>query len=127
MKRRTFVNAAASVTAAIALAGCTDTLGFGGSDSLPVSVDNRDDTAHTVTVTIRRDDGSEGEPTFEGSVEVAPGERVEVTQIDGIDYSITAKSDTGRESQNSPSSAAEAVIIYVGDGGNVEITSLATN
>ena len=50
-----------------------------------------------------------------------------MTQLDGEDYSIIARSDTGRESQNSPSSSAEAVVVYVGDGGTVEITSLATN
>lgn len=127
MKRRTFVNAAVSVTATIALAGYTNRFGFGGNDSLPISVDNRDDTAQTITVTITRGDGSDGEPTFEGGVEVPPKERVEVTQLDGVDYSITARSDTEPESQNSPSSSAEAVIIYVGGGGRVEITSLATN
>lgn len=148
MKRRTFVNAAVSVTATITLAGCTDRFEFGGNDSgsggnnsksrgnnsgsggndsLPVSVDNRDDVTHTVTVTITQGDISDGEPTFEESVEIPPEERVKVTQIDGVDYSITARSDTGRESQNNPSSSAEAVIIYIGDGGKVEITSLGTN
>ena len=101
--------------------------GFARNDSLPISVDNRDDVTHTVTVTITRTDSSDGEPTFEGSVEVPPEERVRLTQIDGVDYSITARSDTGRESQNNPSSSAEAVIIYIGADGKVEITSLATN